>query len=101
VFSLLNAVDMAQTVYFLRLGIESNPFAVFSPELWFLGKFVFTFLFPAGLYRLDVSLDWEQREGLRDFLRYLVVISYLSVLAATVFFFFVVSRNMTTLRRFG
>jgi hypothetical protein len=33
-FSLLNVIDLVQTISFLRAGAESNSFAVNYPYLW-------------------------------------------------------------------
>ena len=99
VFCLLNAVDIAQTLSFLRLGIESNPFAVYYPYIWFPLKFLFTFGLPLGLYQLDVYLDKKEDEGFHNFLKSLVGLTYLMVLVADAFFLFVVLRNMSILGR--
>ena len=99
VFCLLNAIDMAQTLSFLRLGIESNPFAVYYPYIWFPLKFLFTFGLPLGLYQLDVYLDKKEDEGFHNFLKSLVGLTYFMVLIADIFFFSVVLRNMSILGR--
>ena len=99
VFCLLNAVDIAQTLSFLRMGIESNPFAVYYPYIWFPLKFLFTFGLPLGLYQLDVYLDEKEDEGFYDLLKSLVGLTYLMVLVADAFFLFVVLRNMSILGR--
>jgi hypothetical protein len=99
VFCLLNAIDMAQTLSFLRMGIESNPFAVQYPQLWFLFKFIFTFGFPIGLYQLDLHLERKKDDEFHGFLKALVGLTYLSILFADGFFLFIVLRNMSTLGR--
>lgn len=83
VFSLLNAIDIAQTLHFLRLGIESNPFAVCYPQLWFLLKFVFTFGLPIAVYRLHVYLKESEDGGFHDFLKSLLLLLYFTVLLPT------------------
>lgn len=98
-FCLLNAIDMAQTFSFLRLGTESNPFAVFYPYIWFPLKFLFTFGLPLGLYQLDVYLDKKEDEGSHNFLKSLVGLTYFMVLIADIFFLSVVLRNMSILGR--
>lgn len=99
VFCLLNAIDMAYTVYFLRVGMESNPFTVRYPQLWFLFKFIFTFGFPIGLYKLDVYLEEKEDEGFHDFLRSLTSLLYLMVLIADIFYLSLVWRSMSIMRR--
>lgn len=95
-FSLLNAIDLAQTFHFLRLGIESNPFAVHYPQLWFLLKFAFTFGLPIGLHRLDTYLDEKEEGGaFYDFLKSLLLLLYFTVLLADIFYLGVVLRNMS------
>ena len=100
VFCLLNSIDMVQTLSFLRMGIESNPYAVYYPYLWFPLKFFFTFGFPLGLYQLDVYLDEKEDEAFYDFLKTLVGLIYFMVLVADVFFLSLVLRNMSILGRF-
>jgi len=99
VFSLLNAIDMSQSVSFIDLGIESNQFAVHYPYLWFPFKFVFTFGFPIGLYKLDVYLQDKEDKHSYYFLRSLVGLLYFTVLIANIYFFRIVLRNMSTLGR--
>jgi len=99
VFCLLNAIDLAQGLSFLRMGIESNPYAVYYPHLWFLLKFLFTFGLPLGLYRLDVYLDEKKDEGFYNFLNSSVRLTYFAVLIADVFFLFIVLRNTSILGR--
>lgn len=99
IFCLLNAIDMVQTVSFLRMGIESNPYAVYYPHLWFPLKFLVTFGLPIGLYKLDVYLEEKEDEGFYDFLRTFVGLTYLIILIADVFFLYVVLRNISILGR--
>lgn len=99
IFCLLNAIDMVQTVSFLRMGIESNPYAVYYPHLWFPLKFLVTFGLPIGLYKLDVYLEEKEDEGFYDFLRTFVGLTYFIILIADVFFLYVVLRNISILGR--
>jgi len=99
VFCLLNAVDMVQTLSFLRMGIESNPYVIYYPYLWFPLKFLFTFGFPIGLHQLDVYLDEKEDEGFFSFLESLVGLMYFMVLVADLFFLSVVLRNISILGR--
>lgn len=99
IFCLLNAIDMAQTISFLRMGIESNPYAVYYPYLWFPLKFIFTFGLPLGLYKLDVYLEEKEDEGFYNFLRTLTGLTYFMTLIADIFFLYVVLRNITILGR--
>lgn len=99
VFCLLNAIDMAQTLSLLRMGIESNPYAVFYPYLWFPLKFLFAFGLPLGLYQLDVYLDKKEDVESYNLLRSFLGPIYLIILIADVFFLSVVLRNMSILGR--
>jgi len=99
VFCLLNAIDMVQTSSFLRMGMESNPYAVYYPHLWFPLKFLFTFGLPLGLYQLDIYLEKKEDEGIYTFLKSLVRLTYFMVLLADVFYLSVVMRNMSILGR--
>ena len=90
---------MAQTVYFVRIGIESNPLAVNYPHIWFPFKFLFSFGFPIGLYKLDSYLEKKEEEGSYEILRSLVGLLYLTVLVADIYYFFVVLRNMSVLTK--
>jgi len=99
VYCLLNTIDMLQTVSFLRMGIESNPLAVHHPHIWFPFKFIFSFGFPLGLYKLDVYVEKKEDEGSYDLLRPLVGILYLTVLIADIVYFSIVLRNMSILGR--
>ena len=98
VFCLLNAIDMAQTVYFVRVGLESNLFAVYYPYLWFPFKFAFAFLFPIGLMKLDGYLEESEDGEFHDFLRSLVGLLYFAVLIGDIFFLSLVLRNMSMWR---
>jgi len=94
-FSFLNAVDMVQTLAFLRVGIEGNPFVIYYPELWFPLKFVFTFGLPLGVYRLDNYLEAKKDEGIFPYLKGLVAFAYVSIFFADLFFLSLVLRNTT------
>jgi len=99
VFCVLNTIDMIQTIFFIRIGIESNALAVNYPYLWFPFKVIFAFGFPIGLYKLDAYLDKKEDEGSYDILRSLVGILYLSVIVADIVYFSIVLRNMSVLVR--
>jgi len=96
-FWLLNIIDMVQAVSLLRLGLESNPYVVFYPHLWFPFKFFFTFGFPIGLYKLDAYLDRREDGDFSRFLESVVGLLYVAFLLADMFYLFVVLRNMSTL----
>jgi hypothetical protein len=98
-FCLLNAIDFAQTLTFVKWGIEKNPYAVYYPYIWFPLKLLFTFGLPLGIYQLDVYLEKRKNNGLQVFLRYLLGLTYLMILFADIFFLFVVLRNMAILGR--
>lgn len=99
IFCVLNTIDMIQTVFFIRIGIESNALAVYYPHLWFPFKVILAFGFPIGLYKLDTYLDKKEDEGSYDILRSLVGILYLSIIVADIVYFFIVLRNMSILAR--
>jgi len=96
-FSLLNAIDLVQTLSFLKMGIEGNPFVVQYPYLWFPLKLALTFGFPIGVFQLDLYLTKKDDEGIVSRLRSLVNLVYLTVVLADVFFLFLVLRNMSIL----
>lgn len=96
-FGVLNIIDMVQAVSLLRLGRESNPYAVFYPHLWFPFKFILTIGFPIGLYKLDAYLDRREDGDFSRFLESVVGLMYAAFLLADVFYLFVVLRNMSTL----
>jgi len=96
-FCLLNAIDFVQTIAFLKMGIEGNPFVVFYPYLWFPLKFALAFGFPLGLYQLDLYLAKKEDQGIISSLRSFVDFVYISILLADVFFLFLVLRNMSVL----
>jgi hypothetical protein len=96
-FCLLNTLDMAQTISFLRVRMESNPYAVNYPYIWFPLKILLAFGLPIGLYQLDIYLDEKGEEGFFNFLRSLVAFTYLTVLVADIFFLYVVLRNISIL----
>lgn len=101
IYCILNIVDMIQTVAFLEMGIESNFLAVHYPQLWFPFKFIFTFGFPIGLYKLDGYLEKKEDEGPYDMLRSLVGLLYLSVLVADVVYLSIVLNNMSIMGRYA
>lgn len=101
VFCLLNAIDLAQTLSFIRMRIESNLFAVYYPHLWFPLKFLFTFGLPIGLYQLDLYLNKKGSEEFSSFLSSLIGFAYFMVLVADIFFLSVVLRSMSLLGRFA
>jgi len=99
-FFFLNAIDMVQTLAFLRMGIEGNFFVVYYPQLWFLLKFLFTFGLPVGLYRLDSHLEAKEDEGVFTFLNKFVAVVYIIVFFADVFYLSIILRNISILGRF-
>jgi len=98
-FCFLNAVDMVQTLAFLRMGIEGNLLVVYNPQLWFLAKFIFAFGLPLGIYRLDVFLESKEDEGFFSYLKWLVIFVYVSVFLADIFYLSLVWRNTSLLGR--
>ncbi len=98
-FSLLNAIDLVQTMHFLRRGIEANLFAVYYPHLWFTVKLALTLGLPFSLHKLDIYLQKEDRGGFHDFLGYLAVLLYLVVLLADILLISIVLRNTSVLGR--
>jgi len=96
-FCLLNAIDLAQTVAFLRMGIEGNPFVVYYPHLWFPLKFALAFGLPVGLYKLDLYLTKKEDESIISRLGSFVDLVYLTILLADVFFLFLVLKNTSIL----
>jgi hypothetical protein len=98
-FCLLNAIDFAQSLTFVRWGIEGNPYAVHYPHLWFPLKFVFTFGLPLGIYQLDIYLKKRKNEKLHNFLSHLLGFAYFTILIADIFFLIIVLRNMEIFRR--
>lgn len=98
-FCFLNAIDMVQTLAFLRMGIEGNLFAVYYPQLWFLLKFAFTFGLPVVLYRLDVYLEAKEDEDSFSYLKGFVAVVYFFVFFADVFYLSLVVRNISVLGR--
>jgi len=93
-FCILNIIDMIQTLAFLRMGIESNPFVVNYPSLWFPLKIAFTFGLPLGLYRLDVYLKSRQSEGFLSYLKWFVILTYASIILADILYVVLVFGNM-------
>jgi len=98
-FCLLNAIDTAQTLAFLRMGIEGNLFARNNPQLWLVLKLAFTFGLPIGVFRLDLYLESKDDEGLFSYLKGLVSIVYLVVLFADIYYLSLVLRNTAILGR--
>lgn len=97
IFCLLNFIDMVQAVPLLRLGLESNPYVVLYPHLWFPFKFTLTITFPIGLYKLDAYVNKREEGDVTKFLESVVGLLYVTVLLADVFYLFVVLRNMSAL----
>jgi hypothetical protein len=81
------------------MEIESNLLAVHYPYIWFPFKFIFTFGFPIGLYKLDCYLEKKENEWPFDTLRSLVGLLYLMVLTADIIYFSIVLNNMSILGR--
>jgi len=98
-FCIVNAIDMIQTFAFLRMGIESNSFAVNYPSLWFPLKIALTFGLPLGLYRLDVYLKSRKSEGFLWYLKWFVILTYASILLADILYARLILRNMSILGR--
>lgn len=98
-FWVLNIIDMVQAVSLLRLGLESNPYVVFYPYLWFPFKFIFTTGFAIGLYKLDTYSGRREDGDFSRFLESVVGLMYVALLLADIFYLFVVLRNMSTLGR--
>jgi len=88
---------MIQTLAALKMGIEGNPFVVYFPQLWFPLKFVFAFGLPLGLYRLDVYLKSRKTEGFLSFLKWFVLLVYISIFFADLLYASLVSSNMPLL----
>jgi hypothetical protein len=97
-FSLLNSIDLVQTMFFLRAGVESNSFAVHYPYLWIPLKSVFTFGLPLVLYKLDVYLRGKADDS-HWFLRALLTVMYFAVLMADLYFLLVILHNVYSVRR--
>ena len=99
-FSLLNAIDLVQTISFLKMGIESNLFAVYYPEIWFPLKFAFTFGLPICLLKLDnYSRKREYNSQTLNFLDLSVMVMYIIILIADLFYIQLVLRNISILGR--
>jgi len=98
-FCFLNAIDIVQTLAFLKMGIEGNLFAVYYPQLWFLLKFAFTFGLPVVLYRLDVHLEAKEDESPFSYTRGFVAIAYLFIFFADIFYLTLVMKNISILGR--
>ncbi|UCD96200.1 MAG: hypothetical protein JSV35_06825 [Candidatus Bathyarchaeota archaeon] len=98
-FAFLNTIDLLQSITLLRIGIESNPFAVKTPFLWLMVKAAFTFGFPIGLFLLDVILARKEDSELVRFLRSFSTIGYITLIMADAFYLSVVLRNTSRLGR--
>lgn len=98
-FSLVNAIDAAQTLTFIQMGIEVNIFTMDYPQIWLALKLIFTFGLPIGLYRLDVYLSTKPKEGFLSTLRWFVLLTYASVFLADILYLQLIIRNMTFLGR--
>jgi len=96
-FCFLNAIDFVQTMAFLKMGIEGNPYAVHYPFQWFSFKLALAFGLPIGLYQLDTYLTKKNDEGFISSLRLFVDLAYLTVLLADLFFLSIVLKNMSFL----
>jgi hypothetical protein len=90
---------MIQTTAFLRMGIESNLFAVRYPLLWFAFKASFALGLPAGLALLGDYLDDKDDEGFHALLKQLTSALYVVLFFADIFFFLQVSKNTAVLGR--
>jgi hypothetical protein len=98
-FAFLNTIDLLQSITLLRMGIESNPFAVKMPLLWLIVKAAFSFGFPIGLFLLDIILACKEDSELVRFLRSFSTIAYIMFIMADVFYLSVVLRNTRRLGR--
>ena len=99
VFSLLNAIDMVQTIAFLQMGIEGNIFAVSYPQLWFGLKAAFAFALPVALYYIDDYLETKEDEGLYTYLGRFVDFVYVIIFFANIYYLQLVVRNTRILGR--
>jgi hypothetical protein len=97
-FSLLNTIDLVQTISFLRAGVESNSFAIDYPYLWIPLKLVLAFGFPLALYKLDVYLKAKTDDS-RWFFRALLTVMYFTVLMADLYSLLVIIHNVSYMRR--
>ncbi len=98
-FSLLNTIDMLQSVSLLRMGIESNPFAVRMPIFWFILKATFSYVFPVALFLFDINLASRQDTELVRFLKSVSHLIYIMIIMADVFYLSIVLQNMSRLGR--
>lgn len=100
-FCFLNVVDLLQTLYFIEIGIERNPFAVFYPHLWIALKIVFTFGIPVGLYLFDLFLEEKGDGGIfHTSMKSFVPLIYFIIFFADIYFLLLVLKNMRILGRF-
>lgn len=99
VFSLLNAIDLVQTMVFLRMGIEGNIFAVSYPQLWFALKAAFAFALPIALYYIDDYLETKEDEGLYAYLDRFVDFVYVILFLANIYYLQLVIRSTRILGR--
>jgi len=98
-FSLLNAIDMVQTIAFLQMGIEGNILAVSYPQLWFALKATFAFALPIGIYYVDAYLETKEDEGWYSYLDRFVDFVYVIVFFANIYYLQLVVRNTRILGR--
>jgi len=102
VFCFLNAVDMVQTLAFIRMGIEGNLFVVHYPLLWAVLKASFTFGLPPILYLVDVYLNEktdEDDESLFWYMKRFITMFYVIIFLADIYFLLLVSKNISILGR--
>jgi len=96
-FSLLNTIDLVQTISFLKAGVESDLFAVEYPYLWIPLKFVLIVGFPLALYKLDVYVRGKTDDS-RWFWRALLTVTYFAVLMADLYFLLVIIHNVSFIK---
>lgn len=100
-FCFLNVVDTAHSIVFLNMGIESNPFALYHPQLWVVFKLAAAFGLPLGLYRADIYLAGKEDEGFTSDLKWVVAFFYLIMFFADILYLSIVLRNISVLGHFG
>ena len=99
VFSLLNVIDMVQTMAFLQMGIEGNILAISHPQLWFALKAAFAFALPVGLFYIDAYLETKEDEGLYAYMNRFVDSVYIIVFFANIYYLQLVMKNTRILGR--
>lgn len=99
-FFLLNIIDMIQTVFLLEMRLESNPVAVYYPQLWFPLKLALALAFPVGTYLLGVYLEGKENRSFYPYLKPLLSLMYILIIFADLFYFSVVLRNSSRLSLF-